>query len=80
MPPSKVKKPYVSPPPLPRKSFAKNFEPELANAHRPDWFNLADAFPQKPRVAPKKRRKGKHYLSEIAEKMPGKLAKLSENL
>ena len=44
------------------------------------WVAEPKEEPEKPRVAPKKRRKGKHYLSEIAEKMPGKLAVLSNGL
>lgn len=41
------------------------------------WFGEPDKEPDKPRVAPKKRRKGKHYLSRIVEKMPGKLPQLT---
>lgn len=40
---------------------------------KPGWVSAPDREPEKPLVAPKKRRKGKHYLSEIVEKMPGKL-------
>lgn len=38
-----------------------------------EWIAAPVRKPEKPLCAPKKRRKGKHYLSGIAEKVPGKL-------
>jgi hypothetical protein len=41
--------------------------------YRMEWVGEPDKEPEKPLVAPKKRRKGKHALTRIAEQLRGKL-------
>jgi hypothetical protein len=71
LPAQKVRKPRIWEPSRPARAFCSNIEPDLANAHRPQWVKVGEE--REPEGCRVKRKARVSPLTRIAEQLPGKL-------